>query len=349
LLWLDSRFSRGAMPATIIIESASGLRAADLSILGGSSDPYCICEIEGKSRDSIRTPTINNNLFPVWNHKGFLEQYEADDILVFTVWDEDAMKSDDPIGRGELKFEQIRNGYYEGQIPLVDEGRVGDAFVRVKVDTHGTVAASMDAAPPKELALFTKTWTTREVGGGMRNDVNGEVGFSFTPNVDLLVQAMGRSLGPDGDRLQEAVNVTLWATKPHGVEISKVKVGPESRRDRDFAYESIKKQPRLEKDKTYYLTQSCHNNMKDFWFDGTIQRDDLRGCLPKECNQVHGSVQSDKVGSFPDPKADGLHRMGMLNLKFRKAPVLQDFDNFGVRERPERLAIRFVCMSPSPG
>jgi len=345
-----ARFCCGAMPASITIESASGLRAADWGLTGGSSDPYCICEIEGKSSHTIQTQVINNNLFPQWHHEGFLDEYEAGDTLLFTVWDQDWGKKDDLIGKAELKFEQISNGRYEGQLALIDNGTVGEAFLRVKVDTHGTIPTNMATAPSKELTLFSKTWTTREAGEGMRNDVNGEFGFAFTPNADFLVLAMGRALGPDADRLHDDVTVTLWSTKPQEAAVAKVKVGPQSRCERAFAFEGLErgKEPKLKSGQVYYLTQSCHKDMADSWFDGKIEQADLKGCMPKECSQIQGGVFGDKVGSFPAHHTTGLHRMGMLNLKLKKAPAVQDFDNFGIRERPERLAIRFVCMSPSP-
>lgn len=43
---------------------------------------------------------------------------------------------------------------------------------------------------------------------GARNNWNGEVGFKFTPNHDLVVSALGRGTN-DGD-LDDDVRVTLW-------------------------------------------------------------------------------------------------------------------------------------------
>jgi len=341
---------RGAMPATVTILSASSLRGADWTLSGATSDPYCICEILGKAASTIQTPTIKKSLYPEWNCDGFIEEYAHGDTLLFSVYDEDWGKKDDCIGTAELKSDQLQGGKFEGTLPLVDKGRVGEAYLRVKVNTDGTLRGDSATATSREFALFSKTWTSSETGPGhMRNDVTGEVGFSFTPGTDLLVTAMGRQLGPQGC-LQEEVNVTLWETEPQKTAIAKVKVGPTARIERDYAYEVLEhnKEPRLDKDKIYLLTQSCHNGMADNWYDGTIEQAGLKGCMHKECNQIQGGVQGDEVGKFPDQKTPGAHRVGMLSLKLRTAPPPMNFDNFGVRERPERLAIRFVCMSPSP-
>merc|ERR1712203_221602 len=59
----------------IQILHATGLRNADWAPGTGLSDPYCICEINGKTGAKFRTRVVPDCLNPEWNEEGELSEY----------------------------------------------------------------------------------------------------------------------------------------------------------------------------------------------------------------------------------------------------------------------------------
>merc|ERR1712216_275951 len=74
-------FARTQLRVSII--NAKGLRNADF---GGVSDPYCTCQIPGKSWSLFQTAVINDMLNPVWNEEHVINDYTQGDPLMFEVW-----------------------------------------------------------------------------------------------------------------------------------------------------------------------------------------------------------------------------------------------------------------------
>ena len=64
----------------VIIQSATGLRAADV---GGSSDPFCECQLMGKPDTLIKTKHISRTLAPQWNEEHEFPVYESGDSIEF--------------------------------------------------------------------------------------------------------------------------------------------------------------------------------------------------------------------------------------------------------------------------
>eukprot|EP00930_Biecheleria_cincta_P092886 TRINITY_DN8295_c0_g4_i1.p1 TRINITY_DN8295_c0_g4~~TRINITY_DN8295_c0_g4_i1.p1 ORF type:complete len:1107 (-),score=228.35 TRINITY_DN8295_c0_g4_i1:106-3426(-) len=102
----------------IVLVSARGLRDSDW--FWGSSDPYCLCEVVGKSQVSLQTQTCSGTEDPVWNHKAQVTLAHGDS-LKFTVCDEDMWKSDDLLGVAELKFDEFNSGF-DGEVKLKHGG-----------------------------------------------------------------------------------------------------------------------------------------------------------------------------------------------------------------------------------
>ncbi|CAJ1336971.1 unnamed protein product [Effrenium voratum] len=124
---------RYEMEVTIL--SADGLRNADW--LGSGSDPYCLCTVRGKGGASFRTPTVQNQHCPVWNHMEKITDFLHGDALYLSVKDSDKLKYDDILGEVSLTTEQIVPGGFEGDLKLRNTGHKAPdktpAFVTVAI------------------------------------------------------------------------------------------------------------------------------------------------------------------------------------------------------------------------
>lgn len=104
-----SMHSRGSMDEglgvlNVRVIAAYNLVNMDTGILGDVSDPYVALRLKSQG-DSQRkkTPTINNDLNPVWNAGPFLFRIDSpDEELVLEVYDEDTLTGDDFIGRMQI-------------------------------------------------------------------------------------------------------------------------------------------------------------------------------------------------------------------------------------------------------
>jgi len=120
-----------ATPLRITIVSAKGLRIADWTSGEGKSDPYCICELKGKSRASkVQTEVVEHSLDPEWNHEGVLNDYTVGDSLVFKIYDSDYIF----LGSLVLPSEKFHPHGFEGELPLEDAGEDGTAALRLKIE-----------------------------------------------------------------------------------------------------------------------------------------------------------------------------------------------------------------------
>ncbi|CAE7938981.1 Unc13a, partial [Symbiodinium sp. KB8] len=88
----------GLMRYSLEVEicSSRGLRNADWMTLGvgGTSDPYCICQVIGAGKTEFRTKTIDNTVEPVWKELSNVDDFFEGDVLLFRVYDEDRGKED---------------------------------------------------------------------------------------------------------------------------------------------------------------------------------------------------------------------------------------------------------------
>jgi len=127
-------------PLTLTIVSARHLRNADIGFpfTSNVSDPYCICEIQGKPLSRHVTEVIKDNLDPVWNQHAVFADFKVGDTLLFTVWDKDTFKSDDLLGRASLCSEQFHPSGFDDELLLGDAGwekrKKRKAFLKIKID-----------------------------------------------------------------------------------------------------------------------------------------------------------------------------------------------------------------------
>merc|ERR1712039_409362 len=139
----------------VTIASAQGLRNADWV---GKSDPYCICEVAGKTDVKFMTPSFDDNLNPKWNHGGEVTGYQAPDALTFTVKDKDPLKPDDILGSVVLPYASFKDGY-EGELKLeqTGEGITSALFVNVAIGEKVEQVTSQVEEEKKDVAEETKS------------------------------------------------------------------------------------------------------------------------------------------------------------------------------------------------
>merc|ERR1712232_1118195 len=127
--------------------SARGLRNADCG-LAGKSDPYCVCEIPGRTDSKKQTSMVNDQLNPEWNHEfGEISCYFLGDSLTFTVKASDPIKPDDFLGKVTLNSDIFFPHGFEGEISLTETGERVEAFLKVKVEVvHPKVRVTLVGA-----------------------------------------------------------------------------------------------------------------------------------------------------------------------------------------------------------
>merc|ERR1712217_188913 len=92
----------------------------------GDANPYCTVEIIGKPHTRIQTRVEKETLSPQWNFQGVMPNYEAGDVLIFSVWDKNqGTDMDDLLGKTLLSDDD-----FDTDVPM--ELRLNDAGEGVK-------------------------------------------------------------------------------------------------------------------------------------------------------------------------------------------------------------------------
>jgi Ca2+-dependent lipid-binding protein len=138
----------------LTVVSATGLRAADWSLRGGSSDPFCIFQLRGKPETKGQTKHISKSLAPEWNEEHEVPDFSKGDSVDFEVFDYDKGSAADSLGKCSLPASDFdKPGGYEGTIRLAEAGKGQNAFLKVKaevLDLRAAASSSADdgASPP---------------------------------------------------------------------------------------------------------------------------------------------------------------------------------------------------------
>jgi len=99
--------------------SESSSKALSVRIMGaldvdetlrGSSDTYCVCEVEGKPGARVETTRVRDAGESMWNSEQTLNMYSPGDDLVFSLWGGDGSGKDDLLGRAVLPSAQFEGG-----------------------------------------------------------------------------------------------------------------------------------------------------------------------------------------------------------------------------------------------
>lgn len=118
----------------VTVVGARNLRNADMI---GKSDPYCICEVQGKPSVQIVTPSVTDTLNPEWLHEAELVGYQIEDALIFTVKDKDPLKPDDFLGKVSVPFEAFTDSVFEGELQLTETQGELESFLKLKIELGG--------------------------------------------------------------------------------------------------------------------------------------------------------------------------------------------------------------------
>ncbi|KAJ8601194.1 hypothetical protein CTAYLR_003229 [Chrysophaeum taylorii] len=130
----------------IAIDRARQLRNADGRL--GVSDPYAVCSWVGrKARRLARTPTVNNNLNPTWNHPlivlvPMLLPLHGGHVTI-DVFDDDWMGRDDFLGRAVLDGEFLMRQRTPDTLTLPLKGRHPRERAQGSIDVRVFVHAAL--------------------------------------------------------------------------------------------------------------------------------------------------------------------------------------------------------------
>eukprot|EP00971_Amphidinium_carterae_P161164 3195444-Amphidinium_carterae.1 len=137
----------------------------------GTSDPYCICNIPGKTKvKKIQTKVMDNTVTPVWNHSDAMDGYQDGDALEFQIYDSDTANFDDVLGKVRLAPEKIAQGF-DGELQVEDAGKGMEAFLKVQVSLFapGTGPKPAATAQPVQTSPPKKVWITIVSARGLRD------------------------------------------------------------------------------------------------------------------------------------------------------------------------------------
>lgn len=110
------------------------LRNADSNAMQGVSDPYVTCKVVGSRKDAFRTPTIKDNLNPVWNHEATIRGYSVGDAIEFSVWDHDYLSGPDFLGHTVMDAAEFYPHGFDATRILMDAGdSKGKATIQLRI------------------------------------------------------------------------------------------------------------------------------------------------------------------------------------------------------------------------
>merc|ERR1712232_1531444 len=123
-----------------MVQGARGLRRADWLPGMGTSDCFCKVSSVGRAGDAsclMTTKTINDCLTPIWKEEMDIPDFKEGNDLEFSLWDADAGKPPDALGKVVLKNADFAERGFNGELLLQDAGKDIMACVRVKVKVAG--------------------------------------------------------------------------------------------------------------------------------------------------------------------------------------------------------------------
>jgi Ca2+-dependent lipid-binding protein len=106
----------------------------------GESDPFIEIYLR-KSHQLQRTQVVQDKNNPVWNERFIFEVQLGDDIIHFTVYDED-VKNNDVIGSGEVELKDV-----------FDDGKF-DKWVQVRATSGSSVSGEIHIIMSFEVSCF---------------------------------------------------------------------------------------------------------------------------------------------------------------------------------------------------
>ncbi len=138
-----------------------------------------------------------------------------------------------------------------------------------KSRTVGTIAMWPKTPSPTKGGLVGYFQSNQVAGTQMRNNWNGEVGYSITPKYALSVSELGRPVSKGQSTLGGAAAVNIWSVKTRQ-KVATTEVGPKSgpAEADGFVYEKLTAPVVLQPGQEYYVTQTCIKGMPDKFTNG---------------------------------------------------------------------------------
>lgn len=126
------RAHRGPQNLKVRIVGARGLKGEDGLPLG-VSDPYCVCEVEGKKKAKVQTMAIDGINGVHWEHDGEIPNFLARDSLSCSVYEQDGLPGQNFLGKTTLKGKMILPNGFDGELPLQQTGEDSGAYLKLVV------------------------------------------------------------------------------------------------------------------------------------------------------------------------------------------------------------------------
>jgi len=131
---LAKRTFCGPRNIRLTIKGATGLKGEDASERG-VTDPYCVCQVQGKPRAKVQTVALDGFHGVYWDHDGEIEDFLVHDAITCSIYDQDALASDPDyfLGRTDLvgTTALLSNGF-KGELHLKDAG-VHSAVLKLEI------------------------------------------------------------------------------------------------------------------------------------------------------------------------------------------------------------------------
>ena len=187
--------------------------------------------------------------------------------------------------------------------------------------TVGTITMWPKTPSPTAGGVYGYFQANRVEGTQMRNDWNGEVGYSITPKLALTVSELGRAVSHGQRSLRAAAAVNIWSVKTHK-KLATATVGPQSgAAEADgFAYEQLSAPLVLQAGEEYYITQTCSKGMPDKFTNGdtnAVTANQLVASLGSGVYSMDGHPDT-----FPGQKEQGPQFAGVATFKALVPPNL---------------------------
>jgi len=120
---LAKRTLCGPRNMRLTIKGAAGLKGEDAKARG-VTDPYCVCEVQGKPKARVETMALDGFSGVHWDHDGEIVDFLAHDAITCSVYDMDALASDPDyfLGRTTLVGTKLLSQGFKGELHLKDAG-----------------------------------------------------------------------------------------------------------------------------------------------------------------------------------------------------------------------------------
>jgi len=131
---LAKRTFCGPRNIRLTIKGATGLKGEDAAARG-VTDPYCVCQVQGKPRAKVQTMALDGLHGVHWDHDGEIEDFLAHDAITCSIYDQDALAADPDYFLGKTTLvgtTALLSHGFKGEMHLKDAG-VDSAVLKLEI------------------------------------------------------------------------------------------------------------------------------------------------------------------------------------------------------------------------